>query len=269
MDREILLENIGLRDINPLLCGEAHNEPGRQVGPYVREHTLLHFIVGGSGLYYSPRGVTRVTEGQLFIIRPGETTIYTNDPEDPWHYIWVGFTCGMPPSGLFGADVVDIPEAKHLFLDIAGADNIEHGRELYICGKLYELIALMRAKEAPSACSAQRYARMARNYIDLHYSGDLKVERIAEQLCIDRAYFSKLFHQYMGKSPQQYIVDLRLSKAAALLSSQSLSPGEAAQKVGYGDFSNFSRMFKRRYGMAPSQYRSAQRSITNKEGTPT
>lgn len=256
MDRNILLENMHLHDVNPLLCGEAYCEAGASVGPDVWDHHLIHFIFSGSGYYSSTTGVHRVEEGQMFIIRPGERVSYANDAGRPWHYVWIGFACCIALRSLLLEDVVTLPEAETFFLDIAAADNIIHGREMYVCARVYGLLGLLQARRGGEGQPSQRYVRMARNYIELHYAEVLRVDHIAAQLNIDRAYFSKLFHRCVGKSPQQYIIDFRLGKAAMLMTTQGISPGEAAEKVGYGDFSNFSRMFKQRYGMPPGVYRS-------------
>ena len=58
----------------------------------------------------------------------------------------------------------------------------------------------------------------------------------------------------MGKSPQAYLVEFRLTKAAELMGLYDYKPGEAATSVGYHDLFNFSKMFKKKFGISPTEY---------------
>jgi AraC-like DNA-binding protein len=244
-----------MRDINPLQCGEQECEPSHSFGPCARSFHLLHYVFSGTGQYHSPNGSHQVEKGQIFVIRPGEITTYTADDKNPWHYSWVGFDCAVDLGSLFEADIIEAPECARIFNDFMRSGRMENGRELYICGKIYELLALLSTREGHVGNRASRYAKMAQNYIETHLIQELRVNKLAASLNLDRAYFSKIFRKHTGKSPQRYIVDLRLDKAAELLAYQDVAPGEAAQLVGYTDIYNFSRMFKRRFGTPPSAYR--------------
>lgn len=254
MQQDIMLENLELKDVNPLVCGIEDCSPGHTYGPAVRGYYLLHYVFSGTGMFRCDRGEFKVTTGQIFVVTPGETVSYTADNKTPWEYSWIGFTCTFDISGILGQDVIDASECAHIFRSMASAGHIEAGRELYICGKIYELLALLAAVSMPRHTGAVQYVRMAKNFIESQYYRTISVERMARYLNLNRSYFSKIFRQHTGKSPQQYLVDFRLQKAAELLSAQGLTPGEAARQVGYTDVFNFSRMFSRRYGVPPSRY---------------
>jgi AraC-like DNA-binding protein len=251
---DIMIENQRLRDINPNTAGTHECDPGYTVGPFTRDYYLLHYVMSGQGSYTSPKARNDVFPNQMFIIRPGEKTVYAADERDPWHYVWISFSCHIDVGSLLARDVIDLPEGRHIFQEIAGALNLKDGRELFICAKLYELLSLLRSKQAPQADRTSQYAHMAQNFIHTNYMRDISVARIAASLGLDRSYFSQVFKQYTGKPPQQYIVDYRLERAAQMMA-QGAAPGEAARQAGYEDIVNFSRMFKRRYGVAPSRYR--------------
>lgn len=255
MNRNILLENLGLCDINPLQCGEAYGYFNKKPQTFQKDVYVLAFIMSGSFEMRSNIGTSYVKSGQILFIRPNtKITCYCNNDKHV-HYIWVAFECGLPADSLPNSELSDAPDTKYIFLDIAGADNIRNGRELYICGKIYQLLSLLQYRNAPEEKYAQRYVRMATNFIETNYKSPLRVDTIAAQLNIDRAYFSKIFKKEIGESPQEYIVNYRLSKAAELLRIQNLTPGEVAPMVGYNDLCHFSRIFKQQYGMPPSKYR--------------
>ena len=81
-------ENLSLNVYN---TGYQRCEAGYTWGPGTRDHYLFHYVTQGKGALSTPEGEVRVESGGLFLIRPGELTAYTADPEDPWVYYWVGF----------------------------------------------------------------------------------------------------------------------------------------------------------------------------------
>lgn len=181
-------------------------------------------------------------------------TTYYADKKDPWHYIWIGFGCRLELGELFAKDVITAPDCAHIFEDLAASEKLETGREWYVCAKTYELLARLRHREAPAQDRTLSYVRMAQNYIEAKYMDELRVSQLAAYLGLDRSYFSKIFKQHTGKSPQDYIVDFRLKKAAELMVTRDLGPGEAARLTGYADIVSFSRIFRKKYGVAPSHY---------------
>ena len=74
-------------------------------------------------------------------------------------------------------------------------------------------------------------------------------------LGLNRSYFCRIFKQQLGVSPQDYIVSYRLEQAERLLTTSKLTQKEIALRVGYPDVYALSRMFKRRYGIAPGHFR--------------
>lgn len=252
--KRVMMHNLGLRDINPLTCGIQNCPSGHQWGPAVREFLLLHYVHAGTGVFHNSRGRHSLQPGQIFIIRPQETVSYQADLHTPWTYSWIGFTCGFSLDEVLCGDILTAPESAHIFHAMGDAGHIQAGREWYICGKIYELLTLLRATAAPKRDDASQYVRMAQNYIESQYVEPVKIAGVARSLNLNRSYFSKIFREHTGKSPQQYLVDFRLQKAAELLTTRMLPTGEVARRVGYTDVFNFSRMFRRRYGVSPSHY---------------
>jgi len=260
MRKDILLEDRKFHDINPLECGWQQCSPIRYsirngYGPFTRSYYVLHYVFSGHGVYHTPKGDFSPTEGQIFVIYPHEETTYIADSKDPWHYCWVGFESALDLSAILSSYVITASECAHIFRAISDSNYIESGRELYICSKLYELFSLLDRQSNSIQNRTLRYVRMAQNYIKNNYQQELRVDKLAEDLNLDRCYFSKIFRKHTGKSPQRYVVDFRLDMAAGLLIRHDMPPCEVARYVGYTDSANFSRMFRKRFGIPPSAYR--------------
>lgn len=255
MRKDIMINNLGLKGINPLTCGQQRCTAGHKWGPSVRDYYIIHYVYSGKGSFQSSGEVINVTEGQMFLICPQKTCNYVADLYDPWVYGWIGFESEYKIEEMFQSEVITLPECRHIFNSLSESDRIKSRREWYISAKIHEIISHL-TNNAEKNLEAEKYARMAVNYIETQYMEEVKIADIAKYLGLNRSYFSRIFKEYTGTPPQEYLVNFRLQKAAELLSTQGCSTTEAAALIGYSDPLAFSRMFSRRFGVAPSKYKS-------------
>ena len=92
-------------------------------------------------------------------------------------------------------------------------------------------------------------------YILNNPESDLKQKTIAQKLYINSSYLSTVFAAQTGIRFVDYLTAVKLRRAAYLLMNTTLSISEIASRLDYKDIGYFSRLFKSRYGMPPSQYR--------------
>jgi AraC-like DNA-binding protein len=107
---------------------------------------------------------------------------------------------------------------------------------------------------APTGNTGILYTKRTKDYIMANYANHISIEGIAYMLGIDRRYLCRVFYKNTGNTPQNFLINYRLEKAAALLNKHSYSVSEAARSTGYDDIYNFSKMFKKKYGVPPSHY---------------
>ena len=81
------------------------------------------------------------------------------------------------------------------------------------------------------------------------------MEDIADFCGLNRSYFGKIFRENLGKTPQEFLISYRMSKATELLRLTTLSIGDIANAVGYTNPLHFSRAFKNVYGFSPREWR--------------
>lgn len=245
---DYFLTNRHLQDLNPLIAGEEQCDPGHSFGPAVRKYTLLHYVVSGKGTLFSRGQVFPVSAGQVFLILPGEVTTYTADEKEPWHYRWVGFDGAL--SEAFSQLPPVFPLAGDVLQKILRAAEDPAGAEYRVSAELLQLYARLFTEKGDS----NRHVRRVENYIRSFYMHPIRVEDIANKLCLDRRYLSRLFKEKTGYSIQDYLIFVRLREAEQLLR-QGSSVQEAAFLSGYEDVSNFSKRFKKEFGVAPKAIR--------------
>ncbi|MBJ6364285.1 helix-turn-helix domain-containing protein [Paenibacillus roseus] len=97
-------------------------------------------------------------------------------------------------------------------------------------------------------------------YIEEHATSSMRVEDLANhvQLSVSRA--SHLFKEYVGKSIIEYALEIRLSVAEERIKYSSMTLEQIAETCGFGSYSYFFRIFRRKHGISPAEFR---RSFTS------
>lgn len=103
------------------------------------------------------------------------------------------------------------------------------------------------------------YVNKALDYIKRNYWDDINVNSIVEYIGLNRSYFSNLFKNSMRVTLQEYLSVFRLSRANELLDMTDESIEEIASNCGYNDPLVFSKAYKRKYGITPTQHRKIDR----------
>ena len=83
----------------------------------------------------------------------------------------------------------------------------------------------------------------------------MSLSEISEQYHISSSHLSHIFKEITGYSTIDYLISCRLSAAKRLLSSTDINIKEIIYQCGFSDESNFSRMFKEKVGITPSEFR--------------
>ena len=95
-------------------------------------------------------------------------------------------------------------------------------------------------------------------FIMEHYTKNLTVANIAEQVNLNPVYCGALFKKIEGRTIAEFINQVRINKAVTLLESDEYTIGEVAEETGFIDIYYFSNMFKKTVGLSPSTYKKSK-----------
>lgn len=100
-----------------------------------------------------------------------------------------------------------------------------------------------------------RRIRMADAYLQKNFARDITLREVAELANMSEVAFSRFFSQHTGKSFTEYLIDIRIGKVARLLVDTNKTIAEICYECGYNNMSNFNRIFRRKKGCTPREFR--------------
>lgn len=248
-------------------CGLSRTEGLHSFGPALKPHYLVHYILSGKGRFVIGGKEYPLEAGYGFLITPDELAFYQADKNDPWTYVWVGFsgTQAAEYIGNIGLSVrqpiFKSEESQELYRIVK--DMMEHNtfglsHDLRRNGQLGVFLSIIAegTKVAENeADKANNYVRKAVSFIQSNYCNPIKVTDVADYVCINRSYLYTLFQNSIGMSPQQFLATFRITKATELLQLTALPIESIALSCGYQDPLVFTKAFKQMKKMSPTSYR--------------
>ena len=131
--------------------------------------------------------------------------------------------------------------------------------ELGVKGVLFELLRTIFQEWKPKRGSRPEKSREKikglLDFVEEHYGEKITVEDAAGICCYSSSHFMKYFRQYMGVPFVEYLNSYRLFQASVMLLSGADSVTAVAQSCGFDNLSYFNRLFRKKYGCTPGEYR--------------
>ena len=157
---------------------------------------------------------------------------------------------GLQPEEVLGEEFL-------LSREVNACDSLERvvawfGAKLDIC---FDAIASAAADAAKSGSVNAALMDKAKLYIRLNYGGDVTLDAVAQHVNLSPSYFSTMFKEETGENFHSYLLEYRMNAARALLKEGVYKANQVARMVGFQDEKYFYKVFKKRTGYTPSEYR--------------
>jgi AraC-like DNA-binding protein len=253
-----IFPNENFVDLGLFQFGREQCKPAHSFGPATRNHFLFHYIISGTGTLYANDSkkdtqTYYLKSNQGFMIFPEQINTYIADENTPWEYVWIEFD-GLRVKGM---------------LEMAGLNEdspIYHARFNELRENMKDEMLYITENSDSSSFHLIGHLYLFLDYLVRSTSG-MKVtagsklrdfyinETIAEVCGLNRSYFGKIFKKAIGKTPQEFILNFRMTKAAELLKLTNSNIGDIGKAVGYDNSLHFSRAFKNIYGISPKEWR--------------
>lgn len=132
-----------------------------------------------------------------------------------------------------------------------------------LCGSMEGLLARLNALQKGHVegmrqrheADTVRPVRMAKQYIQNHYSEPITQEEVSGAVGLSAAYFSALFKKVEGEGFAKYLIGVRMEQAKILLRETGIPVSKICRQVGYNDLKHFIHTFEKATGVKPTVYR--------------
>ncbi len=228
------------------------------------------YITAGKGVFESTSiGTTKVRDGSIILLFPGEWHRYKPDNVTGWDEYWVGFK-GTIAAELFQRNFFSHEEPV-LFIGLKeeivallseimeqtkretpGYQPLVSGAILYMLGKIY---AIHKQYKIQQEDNVHEIINKAIVLLRTRMDEQIIMQNVALELQVSYSWFRKMFKLYTGMAPQQYLIQLKIEKAKLLLNDLNKSIKEIAYELNFEYPLNFSKLFKEKVGLSPKQYR--------------
>jgi AraC-like DNA-binding protein len=255
------------RELLVLACGFDRCAPDYRVDRQSHPVLVAEYVLRGEGTFRVGYREWALHGGMVFHYGPGTPHSYWTDPRNTLEKVWIayaGTAAGEITRSLLetncGAWRLQDPE--HVFTLVDAICNEVAAKSLHsqtICDSLLRAllarIAQSRVPETTRAAEPLQSFHRCKAYLDGHYSTMHSPFEVCSAVGISPSYLCRLFRRFSGQSPAAYLGGLKLNSAAYMLISSSLSIKQIATSLAFSDQYNFSRAFKRFYGVSPKAYR--------------
>ena len=237
-------------------------------GRTLNEYQLLYITKGRGTFCSKSAGKFSVKEGHMFLLFPGEWHTYKPDENTGWNEYWIGFNGRIMEDwvkeGFFSKEspVFNVGLNEELIslykraIMIADAQEANYQQALsgIVCNLVSMALYLSRNKDFNSSNIS---AQINSAKIAVHENvSTITPEELARLVCMSYSKFRKIFKEYTGFAPSQYIQEVRINMAKEMLTNTSRSIKEIAFDLGYENKDYFFTVFKKVVGTTPANYRS-------------
>ena len=229
----------------------------------------LVYISSGRGKFESkPNLPAAIEPGHVFLLFPGVWHRYAPDPETGWHEHWIGFDGEIARRWLKHRFI----SAKNPVLKVNAEDTVlatfsrvlqairanRPALQQILAGATANLLGLFYSAQQtspPAGMESSSAIELAIARIHNEFAQSLDMKILAQELGVSYSWFRNTFTVHTGLSPHRYLMEFRIVSARNLLAGTDLSVKEIALQTGFEDEHYFSRLFRQKLNVTPSQWR--------------
>ena len=262
-------------DLNPpknrplaVVCGGLeHCTPDYAIRRESFPFYSIEYVARGRGEVKLKGRTFPLQPGRLFSYGPGVPHRITGDAADPLVKYFVDFAGAAAPArlracGLAPGRVAQVfpPNALAALFDELIESGLQVGQSgAGLCAGLLDCLAMkILAAKAPledSTTPAFATYQQCRRHVEQHFMRLQSLEQIASECHANDAYLCRLFRRYDRQTPYQFLLRLKMNRAAERLQLPGALVKQVAEESGYADPFHFSRVFKGVLGLSPDAFR--------------
>lgn len=269
----LTVNSVGFQTIKPEETYPPQNHPSRYLfntekGRILEEYQLLYITRGGGEFISVKGGRYTLSDGKMFLLFPEEWHSYRPDESTGWDEYWIGFNSHNMEKRINAAffnkqnPILNVGlqnEIVNMYLQaITVAKEQKTGFQQMLAGIVEFLLgfAFSHNKSASfEELKAVKLIEKSKLIILENLYTKITPEEVASKIHMSYSWYRKIFKQYTGFSPAQYINEIKIQKSKELLTNSDLSNIEISDKLGFDSPNYFCTLFKNKVKVTPMKYR--------------
>jgi AraC-like DNA-binding protein len=273
------VSTVGYQHIPPGSAYPTPNHPDRYLfstdkGRILDEYHLVYLSRGSGSIRTKSVPVRKLSEGDMFLLFPGEWHTYKPDTKTGWDEHWIGFQGAdmdnkvrnnlfQRSNPVFKVGIND--EIARLFNQaVTIALEQKTGFQQQLAGIATHLLALTYSLDKNRLHEDTQFSDQVNKakimMLERLFDG-VKPEDIADELNMSYSWFRRVFRDYTGLAPYQYIQELKIYRTKEILSNTNASIKQIALSLGFENPEYFFTAFRKKTGMTPTQYRNRSQGL--------
>lgn len=263
-------------EIKSYIFDDVRLKPSEQIGLHFQSEWELTLLIKGSGKRTIGEITEPITQGEVILIPPGLSHNWTFDTEDFVENITVLFSTHLLES--ISATFPEMGEQMQRIVNLKDAITFNYEDTLSISKILIKMrgktpeyrlpyfISLLLIMASSGKTRRVGYSETKspteikcdkiRIFCTTNMSkGNLTLNMVANHVGMNKTSLCKFMQRHFKMTFSQYLNEMRLNKSIQILTKSELSISEVAYDVGYSSVPYFIRVFNRRFGCTPKQYR--------------
>lgn len=235
-----------------------------------KDSYLLFYTIEGCGIIEQGNSTVHLHENEALLMNCRTPQAYHTDPETgKWTHYWAH----IDGSGIAALESLLIPEHRITAFETKRSDlesrfnqllkELENTSANTILSEsliIHTILNDLIIRNSVSYSRNQQLIMKTADYISAHYNEPFELDVLLELANMSKSYYMRLFRQYIGTTPYNYMLNLRITKAKELLEITDQSIHEIAMETGFSDDASFSTRFSSIVKTGPLKYR--QKAIT-------
>ncbi|MCR5271661.1 MAG: AraC family transcriptional regulator [Lachnospiraceae bacterium] len=232
-----------------------------------KDSYLLFYTVKGAGIIEQNGTKIKLTEGNALLLDCRTMQTYYTDPESKeWVHYWIHIN----GSGIIACENLLFNDKKpfstpvhktlmtekfNIVLQLIDDTSSTNVLSLSLC--IHEMINELMITKSHSISKNEALINETVLFIKDHYNEKINTADLLKLAHMSKTYYMRLFKQYMGTTPYNYNLSLRITKAKEYLETSEMSIHEIALETGFNDDTTFSTRFTSMVGISPLKYRNS------------
>lgn len=253
----IIIENIGITHANSNYMIKRDNS----------DIFVFEYVLSGTGYIEIDNKIIEIKAGDVYCLEPGMSYCYYSSEKDPLEKIWINFYSEIfkdifKAFNLNNKIVFKDTNTLDLFNELQSLKKLSNFSDeicFEIAPVLFNIVCQLCKSHSIKNTNKNDIVIKTKQLLDDSLYSYVTMDMIVDKIGVSKSHIIREFSKYYGYTPYNYLIEQKIAIAKKMLSLSKMKVSDISDTLGFSDSHYFSRIFKRKTGLSPQQYKSKKR----------